>query len=527
MSITRRRLLAASGAAIGATLAAPSIVAAQGARELRFIPHADLASLDPVWTTADITRNHGNNVYDQLFGFDVEFRPHPQMLAGFTTSADGLTWELTLRDGLKFHDGEKVLAKDCVASIERWTKRDAFGSALAARTNAFEAISDTVIRIRLKTPFALLPEALGQPACVMLPERLAQTDPNKQITDPTGSGPFRFVAGERVPGSRVVYARNEAYVPRSSGTVSFLAGPRVVHFDRVVWTYQPDPATSAAALAKGEYDWWENPPADLSDLIRRSRDLTVEVKNKMGSVGCLRFNHLHPPFDNPAIRRIVLACVDQKEFMEAVSGADASLYNVKVGVFTPGMPMANDAGVEALTARTDYAKVKQDLYAAGYKGEKIVLMGPSTIPSLHAESQVVDDLLRKMGFNVDYQSLEWGTVVQRRASKEPIDKGGWNIFITNLTSLTNVFVPAHVAIRSGPNAWFGWPNAPKLEELREAWLNAPNLDEQKKISRQLQVQMFADVPYVPLGQFYQPAAFRKELRDIQVGWPVFHGVRRG
>jgi peptide/nickel transport system substrate-binding protein len=525
MTINRRTFLASTGAA-ATSLAAPNIVAAQGQRTLRFIPHADVASLDPVWTTADITRNHGNMVYDQLFGFDAGFMPHPQMIAGFTTSADGLTWELTLRDGLKFHDGEKVLAKDCVASLVRWTKRDAFGSALASRTDAFSAASDSVIRIRLKTPFALLPEALAQPACVIMPERLAMTDPNRQVTDPTGSGPFRFLTDQRVSGSRVVYAKFDGYVPRPDGKVSFLAGPRVVHFDRVIWTYQPDPATSAAALSKGEYDWWENPPADLSGLIQRNKDLTVQVKNTMGSVGCIRFNHLLPPFDNVAIRRLVLACVDQKECMEAVSGADPSLYNTKVGIFTPGMPMANDAGVQALTARTDFAKVKQELAAAGYKGEKIVLMGPSTIPSLHAQSQVVDDLLRRMGFNIDYQSLEWGTVVQRRASKEPLEKGGWNIFITNLTSLTNVFVPAHIGIRSGPNAWFGWPNAPRLEELREAWLNAPTQDEQKQIAGALQAQMFQDVPYVPLGQFYQPAAFNRNLADLQTGWPVFHAVRR-
>jgi len=525
MSVSRRRVLASASAAAVA-LAAPRIVAAQGQRELRHIPHADVASLDPVWTTADITRNHGNMVYDQLFGFDTGYQPHPQMLAGFTTSADGLTWDLTLRDGLKFHDGEKVLAKDCVASLIRWSKRDAYGAALALRTNEISATSDTVIRVRLKTPFALLPEAMAQPACVIMPERLALTDPNKQVTDPTGSGPFRFLANERISGSRVVYAKFDGYVPRPEGKVSFLSGRRVVHFDRVIWTYQPDSATAAAAMVKGEYDWWEQMQPDLQDLIKRSKDLAIKVNNTMGSIGCLRFNHLLAPFDNPAIRRLVLSCINQKECMEAVAGADPSLYNTKIGLFTPGMPMTNNAGVEAMKERTDFDQVKKDLVAAGYKGEKVVLMGPSTIPALHAQSQVVDDLLRRMGFNVDYQSLEWGTVVQRRASKEPIDKGGWNIFITNLTSLTNVFVPAHIGIRVGPEGWFGWPNAPKIEEYREAWLNAPTKEEQMRIARLLQTQMFEDVPYVPMGQFFQPAAYRKDLVDIQTGWPVFHAVRR-
>jgi peptide/nickel transport system substrate-binding protein len=360
----------------------------------------------------------------------------------------------------------------------------------------------------------------------MMPERIAKTDPNTQITDPTGSGPFRFVPDERVPGSRSVYARFEDYKPRTEGTTSFLAGPRVVHFDRSVWIFQPDAATAAAALTKGEFDWWENPSIDLVSLLRRDRDLVVEVKNRMGSIGCIRFNHLFPPFNNVAIRQLVLACVNQDVFMQAVAGAEPELYHTKVGLFTPGMPMATEAGTEALTARTDFDNVKRQLAAAGYNGEKIVLLGPSTVFSTHAESQVADDLLRRMGFNVDYQSLEWGTVVQRRASKEPPDKGGWHIFITNLTSLTNVFVPAHIAIRGGPTAWFGWPDVPKLEALREDWLNATTTELQKRLAAEIQTQFFHDVTHVPLGQFFQPAAFNKGLVDIQPGWPVMHSVRR-
>jgi peptide/nickel transport system substrate-binding protein len=520
MRLSRRTFLAAAAA-----LASPAIVRAEPERTLRFIPHADLASLDPMWTTADIARNHGNMVYDQLYGFDAAFVPHPQMLAGHTIEDDGTTWLLTLRDGLTFHDNTPVLARDCAASIKRWGVRDAYGSALLARVNEIATPSDKVIRLRLKKPFTLLPEALAQPNCVIMPERVAQTDPNTQITDPTGSGPFRFVADERLSGSRSVYARFDRYVPRPDGEVSFLAGPRIVHIDRAVWTYQPDFATSAAALNNGEFDWWENPPIDLIGMLRKNPALAVEVKNKMGSIGCIRFNHLFPPFNNVAIRRLVLACVNQETFMQAVAGAEPELYNVNVGLFTPGMPMATTAGVEALVARTDFDAVKRKLYAAGYNGEKIVLMGPTTVFSTHAEAQVTDDLLRRMGFNVDYQALEWGTVVQRRASKEPPERGGWHIFITNLTSLNNVFMPAQIAIRSGPDAWFGWPDAPQLEALRQDWLNAATPEEQKRLAVKIQLQFFQDVTYVPLGQFYQPAAFSKRLADIQPGWPVQHAVR--
>jgi peptide/nickel transport system substrate-binding protein len=323
-----------------------------------------------------------------------------------------------------------------------------------------------------------------------------------------------------------VYAKFDRYVPRPEGTTSFLAGPRIVHFDRAVWTFQPDPATSAAALSKGEFDWWENPPIDLVALLRANKNLIVDVKNRMGGIGCLRFNHLYPPFDNPAIRRLVLSAVNQRDFMEAYAGAEPELFRTGVGLFTPGMPMATDAGVEAIKGRTDFDNIRQELAAAGYHGEKIVLLAATTIPSLNAESQVAGDLLRRMGFNVDYQALEWGMVVARRASKEPPQKGGWNIFITNLTSFNNVFVPAQIAIRSGPSAWFGWPDAPKLEELREAWLEAKTEEEQRRIVRDMQLQAWQDVPYVPLGLIMGPTAFSKTLTDIQMGWPVFHAVHR-
>jgi peptide/nickel transport system substrate-binding protein len=255
----KRRTVLTSALAGAAALAAPRIAGAQGTKTIRFVPHADLASLDPVWTTADVTRNYSLAVFDTLFGYDAQFRVQPQMVEGVRTENDGKTWELTLRDGLRFHDGEKALARDCVATIQRFAKRDPFGQAMMKRVDEISAPSDTVIRFRLNKPFPLLPNALAQVYCAIMPERLAKTDPMQQIPEAIGSGPFKFVASERVPGQRVVFARNEAYVPRTDGAPSFNAGPKVAYVDRVVWNFIPDPATSAAALAQGEIDWWENP----------------------------------------------------------------------------------------------------------------------------------------------------------------------------------------------------------------------------------------------------------------------------
>ena len=524
--MNRRDLLKSTLA--GATaLAMPSIVRAEGQSTITFVPHADLASLDPVWTTADITRNFSLAVYDTLYGFDAEFSVQPQMAAGHTISSDGKEWQITLRDGLKFHDGTPVLAKDCVATIKRFGKRDPMGTALMARTDEISAPSDKVIRIRLKTPFPLVSYALGQVYCAIMPERLAATDAFTQITEAMGSGPFKFVAAERVPGQRVVFEKNPAYVPRGDGKPSFNAGPKIVHVDRVVWNFVQDPSTAAAALQGGEVDWWENPPIDLVPTLKKDKNLVVTVKDSTGEIGCLRFNHLFPPFDKPAVRRAVLSAIDQKEVMTAFAGAEPSIMKLDVGLFVPGTPLASDVGVEITRGPKDYAKVKQDLAAAGYNGEKVIVLAATTIPSIWAEASVASDVLQKIGMNVDLQALEWGAVVSRRAVKEPPDKGGWNIFYTYLGGFGNISPGPNIAIRgSGTSAWFGWPTDPEMEAMRDKWFEAPDLAAQQKICRDMQVHFWQNPSYVPLGMYDQPTAFRSNLKDVPDGWPQFYGVQR-
>jgi peptide/nickel transport system substrate-binding protein len=526
MTVSRRTVLK-SAAASAAALAAPHIVLAEEQRIIRFMPHADLASLDPVWTTADITRNMSLAVYDTLYGLDRDFAPHPQMAAGHRTDDDGKTWEITLRDGLKFHDGMPVLARDCAATIKRWGQRDPFGSALLARADEIDAPSDKVIRIRFKKPFALVPAALAQYNCAIMPERLAKTDANTQIAEVMGSGPFRFVASERVAGSRAVFEKNPAYVPRPDGTPSFTAGPKIVYIDRAVWTFVPDPSTSAAALSNGEYDWWENPSLDLVPSLKRDKKLVLRVTDRTGEVGCLRFNQLFPPFNNPAIRRVVLEAVDQNEFIQAMAGSTPDLIKTDVGLFVPGTPMASTVGVEITRGEKDVGKLKKALAAAGYKGEKVVILAATTIPTIWAAAQVSADLLKQIGMNVDFQTLDWGTVVQRRASKKPIEEGGWNIFHTNLGGMGNVTPAANIAIRaSGANSWFGWPDDPTMEGLRAAWFDAADLAAQQKICADMQAHFWTNPSYVPLGLFDQPTAYHAYLKDVRDGWPQFYGVKR-
>ncbi len=523
----RRTFLTGSAAL---TLAAPRIARSQAHKVLRFIPQVDLPLLDPVATSAYITRNHGFAVFDTLFGQDSSFAPQPQMVDGVATEADGLTWRLTLRPGLMFHDNTPVLARDCVASIQRWGKRDAFGQALMAATDEISAPDDRTIMFRLKRPFPLLPAALGKVAssmCPMMPERLASVDAFAVLTEAVGSGPFRYVASERVPGARTVYERFDGYVPRPSGTPDWTAGPKVAHVDRVEWIVIPDSSTAASALSTGQVDWWQEPALDLVPVLRRDASVQVVDLDPTGLPAMLRFNHLQPPFDKSAIRRALLGAVDQAEYMQAVAGAEDDLWKAGVGFYPLSSPMATQADLGVLEGKRDMARVKQDLARAGYNGERVVVMVATDLPALNALGLVGSDMLKRAGMNVDVQSMDWGTVIQRRASREPIDKGGWSVFFTSFFGLDQFTPAVHLGLRgNGRAGWFGWADMPKIEALRDQWLQAPDLASQKAIAEQIQLQAFQDVPYLPLGEYFQPTATRKELSGVLKGLPLFWNVKK-
>ena len=370
----RRSLLAATGAALALPAISPAPVsrawAAGSSKVLRYVPAADIAALDPVWTTASQTRDHAFLVYDTLYGLDGALQPQPQMVAGHVVEEDGRLWRMTLRDGLRFHDGEKVLARDCVASIRRWGQKDDLGKALLAVTDELAAPDDRRIVFRLRQPYPLLPFALGKTpgtVCAMMPARIAETPVDRAFTEVVGSGPFRFLADERVAGDRVAYARFEAYAPRPGGVAEGTAGPKIAHFDRIEWKTISDAATAAAALRTGEMDWWELPSNDMLPLLRGRDGFRVEPLDPTGYMVSLRVNHVQGPTANPAIRRALMTAMSQRDVVMAIAGTDPALWNDRAGFFCPGTAMANEAGMDAL--RADPAAARKALDAAGYPAE--------------------------------------------------------------------------------------------------------------------------------------------------------------
>ena len=342
-----------------------------------------------------------------------------------------------------------------------------------------------------------------------------------------GSGPYRFLPAEFNAGERAAYERFAAYVPRGEGTPSYTAGPKITHFDRVEWQSLGDVATAVAALSQGEVDWVDSVPADQLPLLARNAKVTVEVSEPSGSIPIMRFNHLHPPFDKPAIRRALLGAIDQAEVMNAVAGTDRTYWRDRAGLFSPGSPLANEAGIDALSEPRDYNKVKRDLAEAGYGGEPVVVLAVSDNAYFVSMSQVGAEQLRKAGMNVDLQVVDFSTMVRRRRSKEPPGKGGWNVFFTFNDGLFSDDPGSNNAIRGdGKSGLEGWPDSPKLETLRNAWLGSADIVSQKQICEQLQLQLWQDVPYIPMGFWIRSTAHRRNIVDLPWGFAAFYGVRR-
>lgn len=527
----RRSLLAGAAAFAGATaLAAPRLAAAQDARVLKFVPQADLAVLDPIWTTAEVTRNHAMMVFDTLYGRDEALKPVPQMAEGAAADADGKVWTFRLREGLRFHDNEPVLGRDVVASLSRWGRRDGFGQVLFGLVDELSAPNDREIVFRLKRGFPLILEALSKLASnvpVIMPERLAKTDANTQVTEMIGSGPFRFVRDEYVSGSRVVYSRFDGYVPRNE-PADFMAGGKRVNFDRIEWNVIPDAATAAAALRNNEVDWLEFALPDLMPVLKRTNGVTLSQVDDLGFVSIMRFNALHPPFDKPAVRHAVLAAVDQADYMNAVNG-DNVRWQRCAAMFPCGIPFVNELGSGIINRPRDLARMRDAVKAAGYNGETIVLMNPGDFPSIGPLGEVTADLLKKLGMNVDLQTMDWGTLVQRRVQKIPPAQGGWNIFHTWTTSVSITNPALNYYVRGqGDAGWFGWYKNDEIERQADLWTQASTDAEKQATFDAIQKIAFETAPIVALGQYYPSTAHRSNIVDrIPATNALFWNIRRG
>lgn len=524
----RRSTLAATALALSA-LWMPAAHAQQkvNTNVLRVVPQSNLTVLDPIWTTAYVTLSHGYMIYDTLFGTDEKGAVKPQMVDKWTASPDQKVWTFTLRDGLEFHDGKPVTSEDVIASLTRWSSRDTMGGVMAKFLDSYEVVDATTFRIKFREPFGMTLEALGKqvaPAFIM-PKRVALTPGTEQIKENIGSGPYAFVAEEFKPGAKIVYRKNTKYKPRADAP-SGTAGGKNVYVDRVEWVVIRDPQTQLNALIANEVDMITAPASEQYPTIRTTPRLQLVDMLPGGYQYSLRFNFLYPPFDNVLVRRAAMLALGQEQVLRTQVAA-AGMYRYCKSIFPCGTTYESDrTGIFRGVANPEAAR--KLLEQAGYKGEPVVLLRPTDLAILSKAPLVAKQQLEQAGFTVDLQSVDWQTLVARRAKKDPPSDGGWNAFITAAGAADNANpITMTVMNAAGPKGWFGWHDDPELEKLKVEFVKARNDGERRKAAEAAQLRAVDQVTHVNLGQFNVPSAVRENVKGIiPAGASVYWNIRK-
>ncbi len=527
--VSRRALSKwAACAAMLAVTAGTALPAAAQSSTLRIIPTTNMTVLDPIWTTAYISRNFGYMIYDTLFGTDAQGRIQPQMVGKWSVSKDNKTWTFQLRDGLEFHDGKPVTSEDVVASLKRWASRDTFGGQLAKAIDKYETPDAKTFVIQLKEPFGLVTEALGKPSSnvpFIMPKRVADTPGDVQVKETIGSGPYVFKADEFRPGEKAVFLKNTKYKPRAEAP-SGTAGGKNVYVDRVEWLFIRDAQTQLNALLNGEADILEQPAFEQYATLRSNPGVELVDAQPAGNQFILRFNFLHAPFDNEKVRRAAMLALGQEAFLRTQVGTPGLTRYCK-SMFPCGTPYES-ANTGEYTGIANPQKAKALLAEAGYKGEPVVLMRPADNGTIGKLPLVAKQQLEQAGFKVDLQNMDWQTLVARRAKKDAPSAGGWSIFMTSWTA-SDILNPLTMAMMNatGDKGWFGWQDDPKLEAIKKQFIAAGTDAEKKKLAEAAQLQAFQTVTHVPVGQYNQPAAVRKGVTGlVPAGAQVYWNIRK-
>lgn len=498
---------------------------------VRAVLNGEVAVIDPIATTNYRTRDFAYLVWDTLISVDSKGHYHPQMLESFSSSDDKMTYIFKLRPGLLWSDGAPVTAKDCVASIQRWAARDGMGKQMATRTKAWTVIDDNTFKLELKDPFGYVIDALGKPSSnvpVMMPERLAKTEPNKAITEVVGSGPFVFRKDLWVPGDRMVFEKNPHYKPRDE-PADGLAGGKRVHIDRLELITMPDPATAVSALQTGEVDYIQRLPYDFIPILKNNPSIVFDNKSSgMASMMiAARPNHAQPPFDNVKVRRVLQALFDQRAMLDAI-GAPKDLGTVCPSIFMCDAPFTSTAK-EELIASPSVEKARKLLKESGYKGEKVVVLDAADIATIHTPATVMADLMTKAGFNVEMHASDWATVAQRRWNKKPVAEGGWSLLPIQWEGydLYNPMTNYGVA-HNCTDGYAGWSCDPEITALMGEFIKATEQSDRQKFVDQIQAHAVEDVSVVLGGQFAPVNGYRAEIKDMLTGTgiPVFWNLKK-
>jgi peptide/nickel transport system substrate-binding protein len=511
--------------AVAMTISAAS---ASNAQTVRVVMHSDLKIMDPLISTNYISRAHGYLVWDQLLARDAKGVVRPQMAERWEVSKDGLAWTFTLRGGLEWHDGTPVTADDCIASINRFVKRDSTGLRLAAFVTGYEKVDARTFRILLNQPYGLVLEALSKPSLsplFMMPKRVAETPPSEPIKPEQviGSGPYIFKLDEWKPGEKVVYVRNPKYKPRNEPP-SGVAGGKVAMVDRVEWLAISDSQTALSALGRGEVDVMEVVPAELAPLASGNKSLILEPGWQQTFF--LRPNWLHPPLNNPKIRQALLAALSQEQILKGMVGNPRNYRNCQ-SVYPCNSENYTTVGMTG-NVQGDVKRARALLKEAGYDGTPLVIPHPTDVPLIGNLGPLAKQQLERAGFKVQLAPSDWQSMSMRLRKKDKPSEGGWSLYLSSLDLMDaqNPIDRAHFNTDC-KTSFIGWPCDDKMELMRDAYSRTSDVAARRGLAREIQERNAEIVAFIPLGEHSAFSARTSKIQfTFQQPFLLFWGLKK-
>ena len=474
---------------------------------LRAVPHGSLKSLDAQWTTVTVTANVRHHLQEGLFTLDDGLALQPQLAESWQSSPDGLTTTVKLRDGLKFHTGQDLKAGDLVGSFDKVKDVATLWKLVVTEFGGvISATDDRTLQIQVNEPTALVLDSLMTEQSfppIAVPESAYSLPQTESAPEPIGTGPFKFESWS--PGDRWTMVRYDDYNPSALPT-SGLAGRHVAFADRVEWIEIADQAARLAALEVGEVDLLDFFSPTLADRVFSSETVDPVVVMPGEQMG-VYLNHLKPPFDNKNVRRALQLAYPMESALKLSVGGNDALWRLCPTYYTCGTRWENTVGADNYNAQ-DIDQARQLVKDAGFEGTTVRLMAAQDMPWFPQLSLVTREVFEDIGFEVDFQAMDWATLTTRRADPEL-----WEAFHTGSGTTVTPLTKSTLT----KNGWFNryQDESGNMAELLAEFTRAKTAADQAELIGELQAQAFEDVPYVLIGEVARLFAAGKNVQGFK------------
>jgi peptide/nickel transport system substrate-binding protein len=471
-------------------------------------------TLDSHWTTAFAAQEIGYHIYEGLFAPDSHFNSQPMLAKDYKYDEKEKAYIINLREGIKFHDGSDFDADDVIASINRWMKKSQYGQMLSRNLKELKKTGPLQVVIALKDSSPSIPMLLCYPnqQAAIYPKEVVDAAGDDQIKSFIGTGPYKL--GERKPDQYIKLVRNENYKPREEAPDG-MAGKRTAYADELMFIPTPEVSVRLDGLEAGQFDVAEQVSTDMYDRVKTSATVDpVIVKPYWWPMAV--FNKKQGIFTNPKMRQAFNAALDKGPIMKAAFTKE-DFYRLDPSLLNKEQPEWYSEVGKDVYNQANIEKAKQLLQEAGYKGEPIRWVTTKEYDYMYKIAMVATEQLKKAGFNIDLQVVDWATLVSRRAKPEEFD----------LFSTANTFTPGPSAAGFTDPSWPGWWENPEKEKLLKEVNTEMDPAKRKAAWEGIQKLFYQDVPIVKFGDYFLLEAKSKQIKNLDgTPFPYYWNVQK-